>query len=84
MINFAVIGTGWITESFVKSAEATKQWELVAVYSRSEDTARSFGSKFNVQKTYTDLASLAGNEQIHAVYIASPNSLHYEQATLVL
>lgn len=84
MINFAVIGTGWITDSFIKSAEATKQWKLVAVYSRHEHTAKAFGAKFDVDHHFTDLHAMVADDQIHAVYIASPNSLHYDQAKTVL
>lgn len=84
MINFAVIGTGWITDSFVKGAHATDAWRLVAVYSRKEDTGRAFGFKYGVTKIHTSLESLAGDPGVGAVYIASPNSFHHEQAKLIL
>lgn len=84
MINFAVIGTGWITESFVKCAEASGAWKLVAVYSRKERTAAEFGAKFQVTRTATDLEDLIADKDIHAVYIASPNSLHAGQAEYIL
>lgn len=84
MINFAVIGTSWITESFIQCAEATRAWKLASVYSRREETAAEFGKKFNVSKTCTDLGGLVQDLDIEAVYIASPNSLHYEQARVML
>jgi predicted dehydrogenase len=84
MINFGIIGTGWITESWIAAAHATKQWRLVAVYSRSEDTAKAFAQKHNASKTHTTLDSLAADPDIQAVYIASPNSLHFEQALQML
>lgn len=84
MINFAVIGTGWITESFIRGAEATQKWKLVAVFSRHEHTGKTFGAKFNVDYTFTDLHAMVADDQIHAVYIASPNSHHYDQAKTIL
>lgn len=84
MINFAIIGTSWITESFIQCAEASKAWKLAGVYSRKEDTAKEFGAKFNVSKTFTDLHALMEDDSIQAVYIASPNSLHYKQAKIML
>lgn len=84
MINFAIIGTSWITESFIKCAEASKAWKIVAVYSRKEETAKEFGARYNVSKTFTDLEALAKDGSVQAVYIASPNSLHYEHATIML
>lgn len=80
MINFATIGSGWITTSFIQSAQATGKYNLVSVYSRSQETASSFASKHNITKTHTSLDGLVADPEIHAVYVASPNSLHYAHA----
>ncbi|KAK4941796.1 hypothetical protein LTR66_014770 [Elasticomyces elasticus] len=76
--------TNWITSSFVTSTHASKKWKLTAVYSRTEETARSFASKHSAETVYTSLDSLGSDSSIQAVYIASPNSLHYSQAKLLL
>jgi len=84
MIALGVIGTGWITRDFVAHAEATKQWKLAAVYSRKEETAKEFGAKFGVDRVHTSTGALFNDSDVQAVYIASPNSLHYEQAKQAL
>jgi predicted dehydrogenase len=86
MLNFGIIGTNWITHSFVECAQATSKWSLTAVYSRKEETAKEFAAKYEGQKvtTYTDLDTLANDANLQAVYIASPNILHYEQAKKML
>jgi predicted dehydrogenase len=86
MLTFGIIGTNWITHSFVECAPATSKWNLAAVYSRKEDTAKGFAAKYEGQKiaTYTDLDAFANDANIQAVYIASPNILHYEQARRML
>ncbi|OJD33203.1 oxidoreductase [Diplodia corticola] len=84
MLNFAVIGTGWITDSFIESAHATGAWKLVGVYSRKQETASAFASKHGAPSTYTTLDALAAAADVHAVYIASPNSLHHAQAKRLL
>ncbi|KKY16056.1 hypothetical protein UCDDS831_g07287 [Diplodia seriata] len=84
MLNFAVIGTGWITDSFIESAHATGAWKLVGVYSRAQETASAFAAKHNATATYTTLDALGAATDVHAVYIASPNSLHFEQAKAML
>jgi predicted dehydrogenase len=84
MINFATIGSGWITDSFIQSAQATGSWKLVSVFSRSQDSANAFAQKHNITGTHTTLESLASDKTVQAVYIASPNSLHYEHAKLIL
>lgn len=84
MINFATIGSGWITDSFIKSAHATGSWKLVSVFSRSQSSADAFAQKHNITGTHTTLESLASDKEVQAVYIASPNSLHFEHAKLIL
>ncbi|KAF1836322.1 NAD(P)-binding protein [Decorospora gaudefroyi] len=86
MINLGIIGTNWITHSFVEAAHATGKYTLVAVYSRKEETAKEFASKYTDKKitTYTDLDALAQDTNVSTVYIASPNILHYEQAKHML
>lgn len=84
MVRFATIGTNFITEWFVEAAKGCSGLEYGAAYSRSEDKARSFAGKFGAKTYFTDLEKLACSEDIDGVYIASPNSLHCEQAMLMM
>lgn len=84
MINFAVIGSNWISEKFVDATLADKQLKLSAVYSRKIASAREFANKFSVDKHFDNLQKLAQDKTIQAVYIATPNSLHFEQSLLML
>ncbi|MFT6985992.1 MAG: putative dehydrogenase [Psychromonas sp.] len=84
MINFAVIGSNWISEKFVSATLPAEQLKLCAVYSRKLENAHAFASKFNVTTCFDDLQALSRAADIQAVYIASPNSLHFEQSLLML
>jgi len=84
MIRFATIGTNFITDWFVEASKHCNELEYKAVYSRSEDTARAFANKYGVEHCYTSLNELAATKDIDAVYIASPNSFHCEQAVFLL
>lgn len=86
VFNFGIIGTNWITHSYVECAQATQKWNLAAVYSRKEESAKEFAAKYEGQKValYTDLDKLYNDSNLDAIYIASPNSLHYEQAKAAL
>jgi predicted dehydrogenase len=85
-INFGIIGTNWITHSFVKCAQSTSKWNLAAVYSRKHETAQEFAAQYEGQKIalYTSVEDLSKDNSISTVYIASPNILHYEQAKTML
>ena len=84
MIRFAVIGTNWITRQFVDAAHETGKLKLTAVYSRSLEQAQSFANDYLVEHLFTSLDEMAQSDAIDAVYIASPNSLHFPQTKLCL
>lgn len=83
-MKIATIGTSWITESFIDSSNYIEDIIIYAVYSRSEEKAKAFAQKNNVEKYYFSLEEMLSDENIDAVYIASPNSKHYEQAKMCL
>jgi len=84
MIRFGVIGTNWITDAFIQGASLNEDFKLNAVYSRTEEKAKSFAGKYGVENIFTDLDEMAKSQVIDAVYIASPNSLHSRQSILFL
>lgn len=84
MIRFGIIGTNDITTWFLNGASLVKDFKLTAVYSRTEETAKEFASRYGVENTFTSLEEMATSDLIDAVYIASPNRLHAEQAILFM
>lgn len=84
MINFGTIGTGWITSSFIEAAQLSEELNLVAVYSRSEDNAKMLADTYHVTDVFTELEEMAKCKKIDAVYIASPNSIHFQQTMIFL
>lgn len=84
MIRFAVIGTNWITEQLIQAAQRHPDFALTAVYSRTEAKASEFAAKYDVKTIFTDLKAMAESDAFDAVYIASPNAYHAEQAILLM
>lgn len=84
MINFGTVGTGWITSSFIEAAQLSKDFNLTAVYSRSEDNAKMLADTYGASRVFTDIEEMATSDLIEAVYIASPNSIHFEQTITFL
>ncbi|GKU84691.1 Gfo/Idh/MocA family protein [Niallia sp. NCCP-28] len=83
-VRFGVIGTNWITESFIEAAQQIEEFSLTAVYSRTIEKGEIFAEKYGVEHIFTDLKTMAESDCLDAVYIASPNSLHAEQSILFL
>lgn len=83
-LQLGTIGTGWIVDRFIKAAQLTDLYELNTVYSRTKEKGMEFAGKHGNPLVETDLNSFVGNPELDVIYIASPNSLHYEQTLLAL
>ncbi|MCJ8008963.1 Gfo/Idh/MocA family protein [Lederbergia wuyishanensis] len=84
MIRFGIIGTNWITDELIRSAQHIEDFQLTAIYSRTEKKGREFAAKYGVEIVYTNIEEMAQSDQLDAVYIASPNSFHAEQSIMFL
>ncbi len=84
MVRFAVIGTNKITDSFIEAGTRCKSFKLAAVYSRTKERAREYADKYGVKIIFDNLDELAESQEIDAVYVASPNSLHAEHSIKML
>lgn len=80
MFNIATIGTSWITEQFIEAVKMNQNFHLRAVYSRSIEKAETLIKKHEGDYASDDLNDFWKDDSLDIVYIASPNSLHFEQA----
>ena len=83
MVKYGVIGSGWIAEEFVRGSQLVDGLEFAAMYSRTYEKGKAFADNFGDVPIYTDMNEFAESD-IDAVYIASPNLLHYSQSKLML
>ena len=66
-INFAVIGTSKITETFLEAAGKVAEFRLRGVYSRSMEKAEVFAQKHGAELFFDDFHELAASREIDAV-----------------
>lgn len=83
-IRLATIGSGSIVHSILDGVMAVEGISCAAVYSRSEEKGLTLARKYGAEKVYTDLSAMLRDDEINFVYVASPNSLHYEQTKAAL
>ncbi len=84
-IRWGIIGCGNVTE--LKSGPAYQQtegFELVAVMRRNLDKARDYAERHSVGKYYNDANTLIHNNEVDAVYIATPPDSHLDYALQVV
>lgn len=85
MIRYGTVGTGFITESFIRGADKSGAMELTALYSRDREKGLRFLQAMELDvPIFTSLEEMASSSLIDAAYIASPNAMHAPQATVFL
>lgn len=83
MIKYSVIGTSWITESFIEGAGLVDELVLDGVCSREFSKGEAFREKTGAKRVFTFVEALAESDT-DLVYVASPNSCHFEQCKALL
>lgn len=78
-VRFGIVGTNSISHTFMEAAKDVREFQLTAVYSRTMESGMAFAGQYGISQVYTSLEALASSDLIDAVYIASPNSLHFSQ-----
>ena len=78
MMRIGTVGTGFIVDNFMDAVSRTDNAEVVAIYSRGEETAQAFAAKNNLAKWHTDRETFLNDPSFDVVYVASPNSLHFQ------
>ncbi|KAJ3077776.1 hypothetical protein HK100_010927, partial [Physocladia obscura] len=77
-MKFGVLGTGGIAGKVLTVGIRRSGNTVLAVGSRSIDSATMFASKFDIPKFYGSYQELLDDPEIEAVYIALPSVLHKE------
>ncbi len=80
-LNFAILGAGHIAEKMAKTIDYLRlEINPYAVASRDKARAERICAVGNFQVAYGSYDEMLNDPEVDIVYIATPNSLHYEQA----
>lgn len=77
-LRFGILGTGNIARQFAEGVAGSARCDVVAVGSRSSDSAAAFGEKHRIASQYGTYEALLADPNVDAVYNSLPNSLHHE------
>ncbi|MEU8482958.1 Gfo/Idh/MocA family oxidoreductase [Streptomyces sp. NPDC048641] len=83
-VRWGVLATGGIAASFTANLLDMPDAEVVAVASRSDASAKAFAERFGIPRAYGDWSSLAEDEDVDVVYVATPHAAHRAAAGLCL
>ncbi|MFE5915776.1 Gfo/Idh/MocA family protein [Streptomyces sp. NPDC056468] len=83
-VRWGILATGGIAAAFTADLVDLPDAEVVAVASRSQDSADAFAERFGIPRAYGDWNALAEDGDIDVVYVATPHSAHRVAAGLCL
>ena len=83
-IRWGILGTGAIAKTFAEGLSVLPDAELVAVGSRTQDSADAFGDAYHIPHRHPSYAALASDRDVDVIYIGTPHSLHCEDTIMCL
>jgi predicted dehydrogenase len=83
-IRWGILGTGAIATAFATDLALLPDAELVAVGSRAMSSAGAFANRFAIRRRYDTYAALVADDEIDAVYVATPHPAHRACALLAI
>ncbi len=79
-IRWGILGTGGIAQKFAEGLALLPEARMTAVGSRTQASADAFGAKWKIPNRHASYAALMADTEVDAVYIATPHTLHHENA----
>ena len=83
-LRWGIVAPGGIANKFAEAVRDFTAGTVVAVGSRDAGRAAEFAEKHGIPRSYGSYADLVADDEVEAVYIASPHSGHREHALLAI
>ncbi len=77
-LRWGILGTGNIARQFADGLAECPRARIAAVGSRASETAEAFAELRQIPRAYGSYAQLIADEEVDAIYISLPNSLHHQ------
>jgi len=84
IIRWGILGTGRIARKFAADLRLVEDAELIAVGSRTKQSADEFSKAFPVKYIHDSYEALVQNHEVDVIYIATPHNFHRENTLLCL
>lgn len=79
-LRIGILGCANIAKQFVRDLGGSHRVQVVAAASRRMETARAFSEAFGIARSHASYEALLADQDVEAVYIPLPNSMHAEWA----
>ncbi|MFS0895703.1 Gfo/Idh/MocA family protein [Microbacterium sp. 179-I 3D3 NHS] len=82
-LRWGILATGGIAASFASDLR-TAGLDLVAVGSRSQESADEFAARFDIAHAHPSYEALVADPDVDIIYIGTPHPMHHDNARLAL
>ena len=83
-VRWGIVSTADINRKVIPGAKASPKVELAGVASRTQERAEQYASWWEIPRAYGSYDALLADDDIDAVYISLPNTLHCEWSVKAL
>lgn len=83
-MRLASVGTSAICAQFIAASHRVPSVTFTTAYSRDAERAQAFADANQIASTSSDYDELLHSDDVDGLYIASPNSIHFEQSLAAL
>jgi len=82
-LRWGILATGGIAGAFASDLRTAGR-DLVAVGSRSQESADAFAARFDIPRAHASYEELVADPEVDIVYVSTPHPMHHENARLAL
>jgi predicted dehydrogenase len=79
VLRWGIIGTGGIASDFATALKGSNRFRIVDVTGSAPEKARAFAERWGISSHAPTLRQFLANDEVDAVYVATPHPLHEEQ-----
>jgi D-xylose 1-dehydrogenase (NADP+, D-xylono-1,5-lactone-forming) len=83
-LRFGILSTANINQAVLEGARESDRVDVVAVGSRDQARADAYARRNRIERAYGSYEALLADDDVEAVYISLPNSLHVEWSVRAL
>lgn len=84
MLNWGIVGTGFISHAMLKAIDLSAGSTALAVQGRNREALQDLQRQYGIAKTFEDFDALLADPEIDILYVALPNHLHHEVSAQAL
>ncbi|WP_314423342.1 Gfo/Idh/MocA family oxidoreductase [uncultured Microbacterium sp.] len=82
-LRWGILATGGIAGAFASDLR-TAGLDLVAVGSRSQESADAFAQRFDIARAHASYEELVADPEVDIIYVSTPHPMHHANARLAL